>query len=311
MPSSQAAPTDLRKDGWITVAKRTWAEGTEDHINLIAAGCAFYGLMAIFPGIVAVMAIAGFFIDPETIVDQADTLAGVMPQQAADIVIDQARSVADGDSSGLTVAAILGIVTAFYSATAGMRSLMEGLNVAFDITEPRGFFHGLAVRAVLTLGLIVGFLLIVGVLLILPLVLTFLLLGGASEVIMMWLRWPIVLIIVIGGLAILYQFGPNRDHRAWRWITPGAVVATLIWIAGSLAFAFYVSNFGSYNETFGALGGVIVLLLWLWLSAYIVLLGAELDSEMERVAKDMTPDPYPTKTKAPREDAFSSADGNG
>lgn len=311
MSTPQAAPTDLQKDGWIAVAKRTWAEGTEDHINLIAAGCAFYGLMAIFPGIVAVMALAGFFIDPETIVDQANTLAGIMPQQAAEIVIDQARSVAGGDSSGLTIAAILGLLTAFYSATAGMRSLMEGLNVAFDITEPRGFFHGLVVRAVLTLGLIVGFLLIVGVLLILPLVLTFVLPGGLSEVIMTWLRWPIVLLIVIGGLAILYQFGPNREHRAWRWITPGAVVATLIWAAGSLAFTYYVSNFGNYNETFGALGGVIVLLLWLWLSAYIVLFGAELDSEMERVAKSDTPDPDPPRKKAPREDAFTSANHSG
>lgn len=311
MPPSQAAPSDLQKDGWITVAKRTWAEGTEDHINLIAAGCAFYGLMAIFPGIVAVMAIAGFFVDPETIVDQANTLSGIMPQQAAEIVIDQARSVAGGDSSGLTIAAILGLLTAFYSATAGVRSLMEGLNVAFDISEPRGFIKGLAVRAVLTLGLIIGFLLIVGVLVILPLILTFLVSGGVSEIIMTWLRWPIVLVIVIGGLAILYQYGPNRKHRAWRWITPGAVVATLIWIAGSLGFAYYVSNFGSYNETFGALGGVIVLLLWLWLSAYIVLLGAELDSEIERVAQDDTPDSQPKREKIPREDAFTSAHHSG
>ncbi len=311
MPSSQAAPSDLQKDGWITVAKRTWAEGTDDHISLIAAGCAFYGLMAIFPGIIAVMAIAGFFIDPETIVDQANTLARVMPQQAAQIVIDQARSVAGGNSGGLTLAAIFGLLTAFYSATAGMRSLMEGLNVAFDITETRGLFRGMAVRAVLTLGLIVGFLLIVGVLVVLPLVLTFLISGGASEVIMTWLRWPVVLLIVIGGLAILYHFGPNRDGRAWRWITPGAMVATIIWIVGSVAFSYYVRSFGSYNETFGALGGVIVLLLWLWLSAYIILLGAELDSEMERVAK-RTPDvPRSGKRKAPRENAFRSADNSG
>ena len=290
MTDTTAHPKDITAKGWLALLKRVWTEIGEDHIGLVAAGCAFYGLLAIFPGLVAAMALAGLFTDPTTIVTQLETLTRVIPTEAATIVIDQAKAVAGSDSGGLGLAALLGLGTAFYSATAGMAAVIEGLNVAFDVKEPRGFFRAIVVKGSLTLGLILGFFLIVLVLVALPIVLNFLRLPTDTVWYVMLVRWPVVLILVALGLAILYRYGPARANRAWRWITPGAAIACLLWIAGSLAFGYYASNFGSYNETFGALGGVIILLMWLWLSAYIILLGAEIDAEIEAQAKQ-NPDP--------------------
>ena len=285
MTDTAAHPKHISAKGWVALLKRVWSEIGEDHIGLIAAGCAFYGLLAIFPGLVAAMALAGLFTNPATIVNQLETLTRVIPTEAAAIVIEQAKAVAGSESGGLGLAALLGLGTAFYSATAGMAAVIEGLNVAFDVKEPRSFFRAIVVKGSLTLGLILGFFAIVLVLVALPIIVNFMRLPTDTVWYVMLVRWPVVLVLVAFGLAVLYRYGPARADRSWRWITPGAAIACLLWIAGSLAFGYYASNFGSYNKTFGALGGVIILLMWLWLSAYIILLGAEIDAEIEAQAK--------------------------
>jgi membrane protein len=300
MPDASAHPADISTKGWLALLKRVFSEVGDDHVGLIAAGCAFYGLLAIFPGLVAAMALAGLFTDPATIVTQLETLTRFIPTGAAQIVIDQAKSVAGSDSGGLGIAAIISLGTAFYSATTGMAALIEGLNVAFDVDEPRSFFRALLVKGSLTLGLIAGFFGIVLVLVAIPLVLVFLRLPTETEWLVMMVRWPVVLILVSAGLAVLYRYGPARIDRSWRWVTPGAAIACILWLIGSMTFGFYASHFGSYNETFGALGGVIILLMWLWLSAYIVLLGAEIDAEIEAQAKQ---NPAPATADAGSADA--------
>lgn len=289
-----AHPGDINKPGWLATLKRVYSEIGDDHVSLIAAGCAFYGLLAIFPGIVAAMAIAGLFFEPSTVVDQLQALSGFLPQQAAEIVLSQAKEVAGSEEGGLGLAALFGILVAIYSASKGVQSLMEGLNVAFEAEESRGLVKFNLVKLALTLGMIVGFLLIIAVAALLPAVLGVLPWGATTEWIINLVRWPVLLILVALGLAILYRYGPDRGDKKWRWITPGAGLACLLWLVGSIGFAFYVRNFGGYNETFGALGGVIVLLMWLWLSSFIVLMGAEFDSEMERQAKH---DPQPEDAK--------------
>lgn len=271
--------------GWLRLLINTYREAGADHVGLIAAGIGFYGLLAIFPGLVALMAIAGLVLDPEMVVRQLEGLSRFLPQEAAGIIIDQAVAVTGSQGGGLGLAAILGVLVALYSASKGVTSLMEGLNVAFEVEEKRGYVKYYLTVFALTIGVIVGFLLIVALLAVLPAVLGVLPLGGLGETLAQVLRWPVVVAVVIVGLAILYRFGPSRGSVPWRWITPGAVAATVLWLAGSVAFTIYVANFGSYNETFGALGGVIVLLTWLWLSAYIIMMGAELDSEIERQDK--------------------------
>lgn len=301
-----AHPGDINKPGWFATLKRVYSEIGDDHVSLIAAGCAFYGLLAIFPGIVAAMAIAGLFFEPSTVVNQLESLSGFLPQQAAEIVLGQAQEVAGSEEGGLGLAAVFGILVAIYSASKGVQSLMEGLNVAFEAEESRGLVKFNLVKLALTLGMILGFLLIVAVAALLPAVLGVLPWGATTELIINIVRWPVLLVFVALGLAILYRYGPDRGEKKWRWITPGAALACLLWLVGSLGFAFYVRNFGGYNETFGALGGVIVLLMWLWLSSFIVLMGAEFDSEMERQAKH-DPQPEDAKNDPLMEDAKAEA----
>ncbi|MCZ4261151.1 YihY/virulence factor BrkB family protein [Limimaricola sp. G21655-S1] len=301
-----AHPGDINKPGWFATLKRVYSEIGDDHVSLIAAGCAFYGLLAIFPGIVAAMAIAGLFFEPSTVVNQLESLSGFLPQQAAEIVLGQAQEVAGSEEGGLGLAAVFGILVAIYSASKGVQSLMEGLNVAFEAEESRGLVKFNLVKLALTLGMILGFLLIVAVAALLPAVLGVLPWGATTELIINIVRWPVLLVFVALGLAILYRYGPDRGEKKWRWITPGAALACLLWLVGSLGFAFYVRNFGGYNETFGALGGVIVLLMWLWLSSFIVLMGAEFDSEMERQAKH-DPQPEDARNDPLMEDAKAEA----
>ena len=275
------SPTQIPKKGWKDILLRVKEEIGRDHIGLVAAGVAFYGLLAIFPGIAAVMAIAGLVTEPAIVADQLDTLASVMPEQAADIIIGQAKEVAGGEEAGLGLAAIVGILLALWSASAAMSSMMEGLNVAYDEQETRGFFARTAMRLLLTLGVIAGFFVTVAIILVLPAILAFVPLGDLTETIVTIVRWPVVAMVAVVGLAILYRYGPSRDNPEWKWVTPGAGIAVILWLVASVAFAIYVRNFGSYQETFGTLGGAVILLMWMWISAYTVLLGAEFDSEME------------------------------
>ncbi|SHE51064.1 membrane protein [Loktanella atrilutea] len=285
MPDTATSPKDISAKGWLATTKRVVASIGSDHVTLIAAGCAFYGLLALFPGVVAAMALAGLFTDPTGLVDQLQTLTRFMPQEAAQIVIDQAKSVAGSDSGGLGLAAIIGLLTSFWSASAAMAALIEGLNVAFGVSDTRSYLRATLARLVLTLLAVLGFFVIVLTLVAIPVVLRFVRLDTDTEWLVLLIRWPVVLLLLATGLAVIYRYAPARRRRAWRWITPGAAFACILWLAGSVLFAWYVQNFATYNETFGTLGGVIVLLMWLWLSSFIVLLGAEVDSEIEAQGK--------------------------
>ena len=271
--------------GWKDIAYRVMDEVTADHIGLIAAGVAFYGLLALFPAITACMAIAGLMTEPSGIVDQLDRYAAPLPEEAATIIIDQAKAVAGSSEGGLGLAATFGILLAIYSASRGMASLIEGMNVAYDETDARGFFKNILLTYGLTIFLIFGFLLGMGVVAVLPAVLSAVGFGPLAEWLARVAGWGALILLTVLGLAVLYRYGPDRARAKWRWITPGAILATVLWMIGSAAFAFYVSNFASYNETFGTLGGVVILLMWLWLSAYAILIGAEVDSEIEAQTK--------------------------
>lgn len=271
--------------GWKDIALRTKAELAKDHVSVVAAGVAFFGLLATFPAIAALIALAGLLADPETIISQINSWTNVLPGDAANILQDQAQKVATAPDQSLGWAALLSTSLAIFGAAKGMKTLMEGMNIAYDETEIRGFVKLNAIALMLTVLLIAGLVIAIGFALLVPVWLGFVGLGAGAETVLAWGRWPVLAVIAIAGLSLLYRYGPSREAPKWRWITPGSVLAIMIWIAGSAIFSWYVQNFGSYNETYGALGGVILLLTWLWLSAYIVLLGAELNSEMEHQTK--------------------------
>ncbi|WP_342751838.1 YihY/virulence factor BrkB family protein [Aliiruegeria haliotis] len=267
-------------------------EVTADHISLIAAGAAFYGLLSVFPAISAVLAIGGLLVEPDEIVDTLSQLAGLVPQDALDIITRQAQEVSGAENGRLGLAALFSLGLAIYSASRGVRGLITGLNVAYDEKEKRGYFLLTAVTLGMTVLLLIGLIIGVLVAIVLPSTLATINLGGVAEAGGTALAWVAMLVLTMIGLALLYRWGPSRTAARVEWVTPGAIVACALWMAGSAGFAFYVSTFGSYNESFGALAGVIVLLMWLWISAFIILLGAELNGEMEaQTRKDSTVGP--------------------
>lgn len=275
------SPTEIPKAGWKDILLRVKDEIAEDHIGLIAAGVAFYGLLALFPAITAVLAIGGLLVEPNQIIDQLSRFRGLVPDEVMTIIVGQATEVAGSREGGLGLAAVAGILIALYSASKGMKSLIEGMNVAYDETETRGFFVSTAVTLGLTLFLILGLLIGLMATLVVPALVAYLDAGAMVELLGTVAVWAILVLLTIFGLGVLYRYGPSRDPAEFKWLSVGAVAACLLWIVGSAGFAFYVGNFGSYNESFGTLAGVVVLLMWFWISAFIIMLGAELNAEME------------------------------
>lgn len=281
-------PTELKPGDWKAALFDVWGGIAQDRLSLIAAGIAFFGLLALFPAITALMAIAGLFLTPGDVTAQIQQISAMMPQSAAEIVIDQAQSVAGSDQGGLGLAAALGVLIALYSASAGVSNLIQGLNVCYGARESRNFVKLKAVTMVMTLLMILGFLVALAVILVLPGVLAILHLGAEVEIAVSILRWVLLLCFTVTGIALIYHFGPDRRPARWRWITPGALIACLLWIVASFGFSLYAENFGSYQETFGSLAGVVLLLFWLWISAFIVLLGARINAALESQTRART-----------------------
>jgi membrane protein len=286
---SASKPRQIPPSGWKDIALRLKDEVAQDRVGLIAAGVAFYGLLALFPAITALLAIGGLLVDPDRIVDQLSVLSGLVPQEVMTIITKQATAVAGSQESGLGLAAILGILLAIYSASKGVSSLIQGMNVAYDEEEQRGFFVKTAITLALTIFLIFGLLVGMGATLAVPTAMQFIDAGPLVSLAGTALVWVALIGLTLIGLAVLYRYGPSRDAPELQWVSWGAVAACLLWVIGSAGFAFYVSNFGTYNESFGTLAGVVVLLMWFWISAFIILLGAELNAEMEaQTAHDTT-----------------------
>lgn len=294
VPSGRDAvrPKDIPASGWKDIGIRAWGQVGDDHVGLVAAGVAFYGLLALFPAITALMAIGGLILDPAQLADQMQMLATVVPESAAEIILGQATEVAGSQSGGLGLAALLGIAIAVYSASKGVGSLIEGLNLAYDEDETRGFVRLTITKLALTLFLVVGMVAGLGATLVLPSVLAIIDLGPTTEMLIGLSRWALLLALTVLGILVLYRTAPDRSPAQWRWLLPGAVTACILWMAASIGFSIYIENFGSYNETFGTIAGVVILLMWLWISAYVLLLGAELNSEAEaQVLFDTTTGP--------------------
>jgi membrane protein len=284
------APQEIPPKGWKDIAKRTMKEVKRDQVPLLAAGVAFYALLALFPAIIAGVSIYGLVADPETVRDQIDELTKMLSPETADIVGNQLREVTSGAGGALGLATVIGILTALWSASSGMKALITGVNLAYDETETRKFVKLRGLALLLTLGAMV--LMAVA----LALIVGFPAVADAWPTVLRWvvgiLRWVLLAALLIVGLAVLYRYAPDRDEPKWTWASWGSGIATLLWILASIGFSVYVNAFGNYNKTYGALAGVIILMFWLFLSAFVVLVGAELNTEMElQTAKDTTAGP--------------------
>ena len=286
------SPTEVPAKGWKDILWRTYEDMNKDRILAVAAGVTYFGILALFPAITALVSMYGLFADALTINDHLATLSGIMPGGATEIIAEQVKRIASQGGGALGFAFFIGLGLALWSANAGMKAMFDALNVAYDEEEKRGFFSLNLRSLTFTLGAIVFILLAVGAIVVIPIVLNFVGLGAVAEWLLWLARWPALLAGVVLGLAVLYRYGPSRDKAEWKWITPGSLLAAVVWLIASMAFSYYVANFGNYNETYGSLGAAIGFMTWMWLSTTIVLVGAELNAEIEhQTAKDTTEGP--------------------
>jgi membrane protein len=267
-------------------------EMAEDNVDIIASGLALYALLAVFPALAAAVSIYGLFASPATIADHLQQVATMLPADATRILQQQLTQLAEHSQSTLSFGIVIGIALALWSARKGMVALMKVTNVAYDEREQRGFFMQLFVSLAFTLGAIIGFLAVLLLGVATPVALSFLPLGSMAEGTLLVVRWILLFGVAVLGLAIVYRFAPDRHAAQWRWVTPGSLIAATLWLIGSALFSLYARNWGSYGKTYGALGGVVILLMWFYLTGYVIILGAEINSEMERqTEKDTTTGP--------------------
>jgi membrane protein len=281
---SARSPVEIKPVGWKEILLRTYQQINEDRLLAIAAGVVFYGLLALFPAITALVSSYGLFADASTIADNLRALAVMLPEGSFVIVQDQiARVLAkSGGTLGLTF--LFGLVLALWSANAGMKAIMDALNVVYDEEETRSFLKLNIVSLTLTIAALAAILIMAGAVVAVPLLLQHIGIGEQAALLLRFGRWPLLVLLLLFALAVLYRFGPSRKAPRWQWLSVGAVTASILWLAGSSLLSWYLANFGNYNATYGSLGAVIGLMMWFWMSSIIILAGAELNSEIEHQA---------------------------
>lgn len=287
------SPTQIPPAGWKQVLKRAWAENNADNMPIIAGGVAFFGFLAIFPALLALISIYGLVASREQAAQQVEEFTAGLPESAQELIRDQVTAITENAGSALTLSLVVSILAALWSASGGVNNLVKAVNIAYDEVETRNFVKLRALSLALTLGAVVFVVLTIGLVAVLPVVLDALPLGGVGTVLAEVARWAALLAVVAGSLAVLYRVAPDRDAPRFRWVSLGSVVVTVAWALVSLGFTLYVNNFGSYDKTYGAIAGVIVLMLWLYLTCYLVLLGAEINSEAEHQTAHDTTDGEP------------------
>ena len=285
-------PSQIPTQGWKDILWRAWVEVSDANLFLIAGGVTYAILLALFPGLAALVSLYGLVSDASQIEKHLGALSGVLPAQTLELLSDQLHKLVETSSSALSVGATVGLLLALWSASRGMSGMITALNIAYEEKERRGFFKLNFIALGLTIGLMAGGIVVIALVAVLPAVVQFLDLGATTKWLLLLVQWPLLIVLVMLGLAVLYRYAPDRDKAQWRWVSPGAIAATILWVFASIGFTVYVTNFNSYDKTYGSLGGVIILLTWLYLSVLMVLFGAVINAQSEKqTRKDSTEGP--------------------
>jgi membrane protein len=282
-----AAPWEIPWRGWEDILWRTYEGINDNRLLAVAAGVVFYSLLSLFPAIAAFVSLYGLFADAGAIDAHVSTLAGVLPGGALDVLHEELRRLTANKASSLSIGFVVSLLFALWSAKAGMKSFIDALNVAYGEKEKRSFIRLSLVSLLYTLIAIASLMLAVGVVVIAPIVLGSTGLGGIAGALIAVLRWPVVLALVIVGLAAAYRYLPCRREPRWQWLSVGRVAAAVAWLVSSLLFSWYIANFGHYNATYGSLGAAVGMMMWMWISMVVILVGAQLNAEIEhQTARD-------------------------
>lgn len=277
----QTLEHDAPDRGWWSIVRRVKDDIAADNLSMIAAGAAFFGLLAVFPALAAGVALYGLFTDPATVTAHTAQLAGLAPEGARSVLDQQLQRVTAAADRSLGIGAVVALLVALWSSAKGVKSLMRALDIVYDEQEDRGFLKLNGTALLLTLAMLVVVPLCLALVAVLPAVIDRLPLPDFVVTAARWLRWPMIGALSIAAIAVLYRFGPAHSRPRPKWAWRGAAVATVLWLVASALFSWYVSSFGSYSQTYGSVAAIAVLMMWLWLSAFAVLIGGEVDAELE------------------------------
>ncbi len=283
-----AAPQHIPARGWKDILIRAWNDSGEKNMSLVAGGVTYYVLLALFPGLAALVSIYGLVANPATVATNINALSGLLLPSAQKLIGDELHQLVSTSHGALGFGAIIGILIALYSASRGMSGMISALDIAYGQEEKRGFIRFNLIAIGLTIGLVISGIVALSLVALLPAVLSSIGISGVVKSAIYILEWPLLIALMMAMLAVLYRYAPDRDAPKWQWTSPGAIAAAVLWVAASILFSVYVAHFANYNKTYGSLGAVVVLMTWLWLSAYLVLLGAEINGEAERQTKQDT-----------------------
>ncbi len=276
------SPREIPIRGWWDISKRVYHNLSQDNLSFVAAGVAFYALLAIFPALAATVSIYAYFASPADIHEQLNKVISILPVSSREILLSQVSDITQQSQKVLSISAIGTLLLAIWSSSKGCQALITACNITYHQTNKRQFFMALLVRLLFSLGAIVVALMALLIIGILPIVLNVVGLTELIDYLIQLITWPLLAIIFNCALAFLFRYAPHRTPAKWCWITPGSILATFMWIIASIGFSYYVSQFASYNETYGSLGGVVIMLMWLYISAYIIIFGAAVNASTEQ-----------------------------
>ncbi|MCO4785012.1 MAG: YihY/virulence factor BrkB family protein [Marinomonas atlantica] len=278
--------------GWWDISKRIFDQMGRDNLSLVSAGVAFYGLLAIFPAIAALVSIYTVFASPMEISEHLAKFVTVLPESSRELILSQISDFSQSSQASLSLSATGTLLITIWSSSKGSQALITACNISYREHERRSFFRALMVRFLFAVGAISVAIFALFIIGILPIALNLIGLKNSLDFLIKALSWPLLAFMFHFALVLLYRYAPHRKVAKWRWITLGSFIATILWIVASVGFSFYVSNFASYNKTYGSLGGVVIMLMWLYISAYIVILGAVINAATEQqTEKDSTEGP--------------------
>ena len=271
----------LRRDDVREIARRVIVDVKEDRASLLAGGVAFYGLLALVPALVAAVSVYGLVANPQVMTNQIRRATEALPAEVQNLLVSQLRAIADSPRSGLGVGAIIGIVIALWSASSGMKHLIDAINLAYDEDETRSYLRLRAIAGAMTCAAVIAAVAGIALLAGMPVALRHTALGTPARVAVSIVRFPLLALGMLGALTVMYRYAPARDQPKWSWASWGAGIGTLIWIIATVVLSIYASIMGNINQTYGTLGGIILLMVWLLLTAFAAILGAEINDELE------------------------------